>query len=128
MTEADDVRELVAELVDLVAAEKETLAGRLGVSYASLYAWGTGRRRASPRVLRRMADLADDHVRDLGELAARLRRAAEVAPPAPGGGGRAPAPGRGQPPLQARRFEDMGLGSPLRLHALDPIDARGRLR
>ena len=89
-------RELVVELVRRVAIEKEALAEELGVSYASLYAWSTGRRRAGRRVLQRMADLAERRSEELGSLAEQLRDAGrEQRRPPPGAAGREPTPGRG---------------------------------
>lgn len=119
MKEPDDIRELVRELVAQLAMEKETLAGRLDVSYASLYAWCTGRRTAGPRMLLRMADLAQGQARTLEELAGRLRLAGDASRMGGGGGAR----GGGAPSFASR--PDLRRG----LSAEDPLAAPpGRLR
>lgn len=96
-------RKLVVELVRRVAIEKEVLAEELGVSYASLYAWSTGRRRPGRRVLQRMAELAERRSEELESLAEQLREA--------GGEQRLGSPGahagnRGQ--RGARAFDGFG--------------------
>lgn len=75
MSEVDEVGQLARELVEGLATEKETLARELGVSYASLYAWCTGRRRVGASMLIRMSELAQERARRLEDLAARLRAA-----------------------------------------------------
>lgn len=70
--DAQSVIELVTEILSLTSGNGDQLAGEVGVSYASLYAWSRGRRRPSPRNLRALATVTRRRARRLSALADRL--------------------------------------------------------
>ncbi len=92
MTEQDAVRQAARRLRVLRASlglSQEQLARRLGVSFATVNRWESGRTQLSPRAAQAVADLE-----------------AEVAASRPAAAGNSPAPGirRGQLPLAQTSF------------------------
>ena len=63
---------VVGEILSLTSGSGEELAGQVGVSYASLYAWSRGRRRPTQRNARSLAEVARRRARRLTELADAL--------------------------------------------------------
>jgi hypothetical protein len=88
------VAPLVARVSEVVAARLEEIASEAGVSYHTLYAWGRGRRHASPRHLLRLAEVVRRRAALLEELAAELEQQATAAQPQ--------ASTRAQPAARAR--------------------------
>lgn len=79
-------RSLLEALVSSAAGTQEELASELGISYATLHAWKTGRRQVPDKALEDMARLALRRSRALTEAGARLLRLAGVEPPGEDGG------------------------------------------
>lgn len=62
-------------VVDRSAIPQAELARLSGISYATLHAWLTGRRRPSADSLRKVADALESHSAELRGLADELRSA-----------------------------------------------------
>lgn len=73
MEEQEEVASLVARVSEQVSGRLEALAAEAGVSYHTLYAWGTGRRNVSPVQLARLADAVQRRSQLLASLAEELR-------------------------------------------------------
>lgn len=76
-------RTLLETLVTSAAGTQEDLADELGISYATLHAWKTGRRDVPDAALEDLARLALQRSRKLLEAGSRLLRLADVEPPVP---------------------------------------------
>jgi transcriptional regulator with XRE-family HTH domain len=73
LAKADDISELVEDLLEGIAGRMEDVAQEADVSYSALYSWATGRRRPGRRNLEKLASIADRRAERLTRLAARLR-------------------------------------------------------
>jgi hypothetical protein len=71
--ERQEVAPLVARVSEVISGRLESLAAEAGVSYHTLYAWGTGRRNVSSAQLGRLADAVERRASVLNALAEELR-------------------------------------------------------
>jgi hypothetical protein len=71
--ERQEVAPLVARVSEVISGRLESLAAEAGVSYHTLYAWGTGRRNVSTTQLGRLADAVERRAAVLNALAEELR-------------------------------------------------------
>jgi hypothetical protein len=78
MEQQDQVASLVARVSEEVSGRLEALAAEAGVSYHTLYAWGTGRRNVNPSQLGRLADAVQRRSQMLAGLAEELRDTARA--------------------------------------------------
>ena len=78
MKNQEDVAPLVARVSEVISGRLESLAAETGVSYHTLYAWGTGRRNVNAAQLGRLADAVERRAEVLTSLAAELRSQAEA--------------------------------------------------
>jgi hypothetical protein len=78
MEQRPEVAPLVARVSEVISGRLESLAAEAGVSYHTLYAWGTGRRNVSAAQLLRLADAVDRRSVMLSTLAEELRETARA--------------------------------------------------
>ena len=78
MNKREDVAPPVARVSEVISGRLESLAAETGVSYHTLYAWGTGRRNVSAAQLGRLADAVERRAEVLTALAAELRTQAKT--------------------------------------------------
>ena len=78
MKNQEDVAPLVARVSEVISGRLESLAAETGVSYHTLYAWGTGRRNVNAAQLGRLADAVERRADVMISLAAELRAQAEA--------------------------------------------------
>lgn len=78
-------RLLLETLVGAAAGTQEDMASELGISYATLHAWKTGRREIPDDALESMARLALRRSRMLMEVGSRLLRLADIEVPGQAG-------------------------------------------
>jgi hypothetical protein len=71
--ENQEAAPLVARVSEVISGRLESLAAETGVSYHTLYAWGTGRRNVSHAQLSRLADAVERRAAVLTALAEELR-------------------------------------------------------
>lgn len=77
LAKREGVSVIVRRALEAAAGNIEELAGEVGVSYGTVWAWARGRRNPSPGNLRRLATALRRRSEDLAELAGELERAAE---------------------------------------------------
>jgi hypothetical protein len=78
MEQRPEVAPLVARVSEVISGRLESLAAEAGVSYHTLYAWGTGRRNVSSAQLIRLADAVERRSVVLAALAEELRETARM--------------------------------------------------
>ena len=71
----EGTRKMIDEALEVAAGNLQTLADDAGISYATLWAWRSGKRNPTPENLAKLADALDRRGGELSELAAKLRRA-----------------------------------------------------
>lgn len=81
MQQRADIAPLVARVSEVISGRLEQLAAETGVSYHTLYAWGTGRRNVSSAQLSRLADAVERRSVTLAALAEELREGARATLP-----------------------------------------------
>lgn len=67
---------MVEQAIAAAAGGVETLADEIGVSYGTVWSWARGKRRPSPRNMKRLAKVLQKRARLLERLAADLDAAA----------------------------------------------------
>ena len=78
MEQRSEIAPLVARVSEVISGRLESLAAEAGVSYHTLYAWGTGRRNVSSAQLGRLADAVERRSLVLAALAEELRETART--------------------------------------------------
>jgi transcriptional regulator with XRE-family HTH domain len=71
-----EVHRMISEALSETAGDLQALADEVGVSYATLHAWKTGRRNPTTENLARLADAIGARGERMRELAEELRKAA----------------------------------------------------
>jgi DNA-binding transcriptional regulator YiaG len=69
--------ESVHQLIGLLAGRRQDLARELGITYATLYAWESGRRKPRAAQLKRMVEVAEARITEIQKSVLHLLEACQ---------------------------------------------------